>query len=301
MLCDENHIIDPSKAHAGKYIGQTSRTLYERAHEHVSAMKNFDLSSMMLKHWSIVHNELEFPPKFRFRVIRCHADPLTRLIHESIKIMDGVSMNSKAEWRGYKVPRLTVELSEKEAKSNLEKSDEIDRREEKQIIEVVKRCKKLGIFKKNNIVDSRKRKAVDMSDSMKLLDLCDAKSNQVDANAKKLKSECETVKFMGVTSKKGKWGKWSRSTKMGANSSNSVWKWLQKTSTPTRPAKVLNDANCETNVNRVGSTQSTSLDETYIVVKDGCEQESLSGIGEENLSGIVVEKCESVVEVPNAR
>ena len=127
MLCDDIHTIDPSKSHKGKYIGQTSRTLYERAAEHVASMKNFDLSRMMLKHWSIVHKELETPPKFRFKVIRCHTDPLTRLIHESIKIMDGVSMNSKAEWRGYKVPCLMVELPEKEAKSSLEESDKLDR------------------------------------------------------------------------------------------------------------------------------------------------------------------------------
>ena len=66
--------------------------------------------SFMLKHWSIYHKESEKPPHFDFRVLKCHADSLSRLIHESVQICSDGSMNSKSEYVGYKVARLKVEI-----------------------------------------------------------------------------------------------------------------------------------------------------------------------------------------------
>ena len=35
-ICDEAHRLAPDLAHQGKYVGQTSRTLYERSIEHLA-------------------------------------------------------------------------------------------------------------------------------------------------------------------------------------------------------------------------------------------------------------------------
>ena len=94
--CDAEFKLNPSSRHKGKYVGQTARTLYERSGEHVSALKNFDSDSFMWKHWALVHPNLESPPKFLFTVAKCHKDPLSRLVHESIRIEAVASMNSKA-------------------------------------------------------------------------------------------------------------------------------------------------------------------------------------------------------------
>ena len=56
-----------------------------------------------------------------------HSDALSRLVHEAVKIPKYASLNSKAEWGGFKIPRLTVTKSEKETKDELEKA-EIDRK-----------------------------------------------------------------------------------------------------------------------------------------------------------------------------
>ena len=46
----------------GIFVGETSRTLYERANEHYKDAGNFSEKSHMLKHWMIEHpDEQEFP------------------------------------------------------------------------------------------------------------------------------------------------------------------------------------------------------------------------------------------------
>ena len=54
----------------------------------------------MFKHWCNAHSDNEHPPEFRFSVLRKHPDPMGRLIHESIKISDIATLNSKNEWGG---------------------------------------------------------------------------------------------------------------------------------------------------------------------------------------------------------
>ena len=115
--------------HDGRYVGQTSRTLYERASEHVEALKNSDLDSFMFKHWALMHSDMDKAPSFTFNVVKCHKDPLSRLVHESVRISTHASMNSRAEWSGYKVARISVEPSVKEAKAKLDEIDKIDQGE----------------------------------------------------------------------------------------------------------------------------------------------------------------------------
>ena len=106
---------------------------------------------------------------------------------------------------------------------------------------MVNRTKKLGIFsKKSNLIDSRKHKAGDIAQNVNLLDACIEGSSPVPTDAnKRPKVVCETVKFRGVTSKRGRWGKWSDSSKKVPSSTNSVWKWLQNSSTPSSSRKSL--------------------------------------------------------------
>ena len=99
VLCDEIHRSDPTQTHRGVYIGETYRTLFERAIEHKRALDNFDPKGFMSKHWAICHNDLDTPPAFRFRVLEKSQSPLNRKITEAVLISKlGVTMNSKAEW-----------------------------------------------------------------------------------------------------------------------------------------------------------------------------------------------------------
>ena len=56
-------------------------------------------------------------------------DPLSRLVHESVRIDSCVSMNSRAEYNGYKVARISVEPSVKETRERLVEIDKVDKGE----------------------------------------------------------------------------------------------------------------------------------------------------------------------------
>ena len=142
-LCETQHLFDPKSQHRGKYIGQTSRTLYECAIEHVRSLRNYESDSFSLKHWSIHHKDLERPPRFDFKVLRCHSDPLSRMIHKSVKIA-----------------RLKVEKTDKETLKDIERSDSLSKWEQSQVNEVGSRSKGLGLFEssKNNSFNCRKRR-----------------------------------------------------------------------------------------------------------------------------------------------
>ena len=63
----------------GVYIGETSRSLYERSKEHVADAKS-------LKHWLLSHEEDKEQPEFIFKKISSHKDCLSRQIAEAILI-----------------------------------------------------------------------------------------------------------------------------------------------------------------------------------------------------------------------
>ena len=105
-ICENLHKLSPNSKHQGKYIGETYRTLYERSIEHKASLNRWDQSSFMFKHWALKHSELDSPPDFKFKVLKKHDGPLSRLIHEAVEISKSATMNSKAEWGGVQNPPL---------------------------------------------------------------------------------------------------------------------------------------------------------------------------------------------------
>ena len=98
--CDAKHKLDPSVKHEGIYVGESSRTLSERAKEHRESLRRMDSSSFMFKHWLLKHSERESAPDFKFQVVKLHRDPLSRLVREAVIIQEKAAMNSKSEWGG---------------------------------------------------------------------------------------------------------------------------------------------------------------------------------------------------------
>ena len=217
-LCEIEHKLNPGTTHRGKYIGQTARTLYERSLEHLKSLRNFEMDSFMLKHWSICHKELEKPPKFDFKVIKCHSDPMSRLIHESVRICSDATMNSKAEFIGYRVARLKVERSTKETLKEIEESDSQSKWELSQMLEVVDRSKSLGLFSsdKSNPITYRKRKMPSSNSS--------DESTQVDHSS--TTNSAKNTKMM-VSTRHGNWTTENAKKKPRKSSKmESVKKWL---------------------------------------------------------------------------
>ena len=66
-----------SEDEVGVYIGETSRTLVERATEHVTCAERIDVENFITKHWALKHREMAEYPKMRFRVIKQCKDALS--------------------------------------------------------------------------------------------------------------------------------------------------------------------------------------------------------------------------------
>ena len=62
----------------GIYVGESSRSIYERGKEHQKDRDDLKEDSHQIKHWKIHHPDLEEPPKFKFKIVSFFSDPMTR-------------------------------------------------------------------------------------------------------------------------------------------------------------------------------------------------------------------------------
>ena len=67
-------------------MGETGRSIHERAKEHWSDTEGRSEESHMIKHWLSSHAELLLPPKFRMKVVGSFKDALSRQLSESVRI-----------------------------------------------------------------------------------------------------------------------------------------------------------------------------------------------------------------------
>ena len=94
-----------------EYCGETARTPYLRGQEHLAAHAKGHEDSALFKH-DVLHHGGEVG-SFSMRVLMRHKKPLARQMHEATYIENSVSdivMNSKCEYNGVRVPRVTIEV-----------------------------------------------------------------------------------------------------------------------------------------------------------------------------------------------
>ena len=65
------------------YVGETSRTIYEHAREHLRDSKAKEEDSHIAKHWEEKHKG-EKMPSFKFNLVQSFRDPLSRQVSESV-------------------------------------------------------------------------------------------------------------------------------------------------------------------------------------------------------------------------
>ena len=68
------------------YIGESSRTFWDRAKEHAEALTKKDPTYAVVKHWEISHPELEEPPEYSYKILKKHHSAIHRQIWEAISI-----------------------------------------------------------------------------------------------------------------------------------------------------------------------------------------------------------------------
>ena len=139
---------DPkSSSKTGVYVGETGRTLYERAAEHLEDAYDQKKGSHIFKHWAIAHPEETTQPPFKFSVLRQHRSPLDRQLHEAIRISTHDGLNSRAEYRQNQIQRLSVQFTDRELKA-------VERELAKDDHETEAALKSLSLRLKNKVVSN---------------------------------------------------------------------------------------------------------------------------------------------------
>ena len=94
----------------GVYIGESSRNLYTRSHEHLSKYKSGKITSFMVKHQNMEHQGDE--ASFRAKVTTRTRDCLTRQVRGAVLIRRSQVpvLNSKTEWHQPALYRIQNEV-----------------------------------------------------------------------------------------------------------------------------------------------------------------------------------------------
>ena len=97
-----------------RYIGETARSLMERAAEHIRDSSNKDKLSHMRTHWDEFHPGRK--TEFKFRILRQCRSSFERELSEAIMIKtarDGLLLNNKEEFNRCVIPELTMRKGNK--------------------------------------------------------------------------------------------------------------------------------------------------------------------------------------------
>ena len=98
------------------YVGETSRSIYERSKEHWEGAKKGAPNNHMVKHQLLEHKGE--PPHFSMRVTGSYKTALARQVGEAVRIRrrggEGAILNSRGEFNRSYIPRLRVEEGEPE-------------------------------------------------------------------------------------------------------------------------------------------------------------------------------------------
>ena len=99
------------KEHNGQsvYVGETARSIQERAKEHWDSFKSNDPNSHILKH-HLIHHGAEGEPEFIMKVVKFYRTALSRQVAEAVRIKRrGEVLNSRTEYNRCSIQRLTLE------------------------------------------------------------------------------------------------------------------------------------------------------------------------------------------------
>ena len=118
-------------------MGETSRTVQERALEHLGAARRKAEDSHMHKHQMLEHDGE--PGRFMFKIVSQHRTALNRQVREAVRIrrrgeIDGGVLNSKSEWSRSHIPRLVLELEEEDMKKLRLAQEQADREELEKVL-----------------------------------------------------------------------------------------------------------------------------------------------------------------------
>ena len=142
---DEEYEREKQKIKVWKYIGESSRSTYERAYEHQYGLKNLSTNSYMLKHGIDCHEETATEVgRFHIKVLMFARSSFDRQIQESVFLQENRHhnlLNSKSEYNRCALPRLATKIGDNLYKK-WEEEDKEEKRKEELIQSKIRRLRK---------------------------------------------------------------------------------------------------------------------------------------------------------------
>ena len=117
---EEENEVERVKGREVKYIGETSRSGYERMREHWRDYENLSVKSHMIKHYMGSHKDIPMNKmKFKVKIIQQYRSSFERQIGESVwintNLKKGVELlNLKNDYNRCSIPRLGVKMGHDE-------------------------------------------------------------------------------------------------------------------------------------------------------------------------------------------
>ena len=144
--------------HPSLYVGETSRTIQERAVEHWSQARKGDLKSHMVRHQAQLHPGE--PPSFHFKLISTHRSALSRQVREAVRIRrrggEGHILNSKGEFNRCHIPRLVLEEEDDDAKKTRLEREQQEKRDLKDCLDKEVECWELGKHRERDLKEKKR-------------------------------------------------------------------------------------------------------------------------------------------------
>ena len=104
------------------YVGETSRSIFERGKEHWEGAKKGAENNHMVRHVKMEHKD-EGAPNFSLRVVKHYKTALARQVAEAVRIRrrggEGAILNSRGEFNRSYIPRLMVKEEDEEKDRHL--------------------------------------------------------------------------------------------------------------------------------------------------------------------------------------
>merc|ERR1712130_717996 len=142
------------KVRLHKYVGETSRSLYERGLEHLRDLNELKQESHMLKHYFDHHPEEELEKmEFGAKIIKAARTAFNRQVGESVYIQENAAnhaiLNSKSEYNRCALPRLTTKMGDTTVDKEIEKMKKMKKEEIEKERELMKKIRDLKVHQSN--------------------------------------------------------------------------------------------------------------------------------------------------------
>ena len=145
----------------GVYVGESARSIFERAGEHQADAISRKEDSHILKHWLSSHPEESEPPNFRIEVVGSFQDALTRQVAEAVRIeLRGENvLNSRSEYTRCRIPRLVIDQDEWKKHKLNEKSELEKKTEPEEIVTLENGEEVVEVREEEKILSNQEKKS----------------------------------------------------------------------------------------------------------------------------------------------